>query len=146
MIKNITLFDHLLSKVPFEVKKYVQKQGEIAIQIGALLKNKRITQKEFAKKINMKESQLSKILAGNSNCTLKTITKIEAALNEDIIIIPMFKGEFTQTIVFDVSFEFTQTLIINDLTFSSDYPEGTMISQKKETNFFQYSYPMLAEA
>ena len=124
----------------------MQKQGEIAVQIGTLLKNKRITQKEFAKKVGMKESQLSKILAGNSNCTLKTITKIEVALNEDIIVIPMFNREITYTTVSPISSEFTQN-IISDFTLYSDYPEGIMSLQQKDTDFFQYNnYSMFAEA
>ena len=88
--ETITLFQKIISETPKAVKKFVQKQGDMAVQITSILKNKGIKQKEFAKQIGMKEPQLSKILAGNANCTLKTITKIEAALDEDIITVPMF--------------------------------------------------------
>lgn len=98
---NYTVFDQLLSKVPADVKRYVRKQGEIAVQIGTILKAKGITQKQLAKKIGMKESQLSKILAGDANCTLKTITKIEHALNEDIIAIPIFSEDFASDVMLD---------------------------------------------
>ena len=102
MNKNkLTLFDQLLSKVPSDVKRFVRKQGEIAVQIGAILKAKGITQKQLAKKIGMKESQLSKILAGNANCTLKTITKIEHALDEDIIAVPIFRDDFDSDVMID---------------------------------------------
>jgi len=102
MNKNkLTLFDQLLSRVPSDVKRFVRKQGEIAVQIGAILKAKGITQKQLAKKIGMKESQLSKILAGNANCTLKTITKIEHALEEDIITIPIFREDFASDVMID---------------------------------------------
>lgn len=95
--KNNTLFEQLSADIPAEVKKYVQKQGDIAVQIATILKNKGIKQKEFAKQIGMKESQLSKILAGNANCTLKTIVKIEAALGEDIITVPKFAQRYEKT-------------------------------------------------
>lgn len=98
---NYTVFDQLLSKVPADVKRYVRKQGEIAVQIGTILKAKGITQKQLAKKIGMKESQLSKILAGDANCTLKTITKIEHALNEDIITVPIFSEDFASDVIVD---------------------------------------------
>jgi len=100
---NYTLFDQLLSKVPSDIKRFVRKQGEIAVQIGTILKAKGITQKQLAKKIGMKESQLSKILAGNANCTLTTITKIENALNEDIITIPIFREEFVPEVTVDAA-------------------------------------------
>lgn len=86
-----TMFDKLVEKIPYSTKKLVQKQGEIAVQIFKILKDNKITQKEFAKNVNMKDSQLSKILAGNANLTLKTITKIEAELGIDIIHILLFK-------------------------------------------------------
>lgn len=41
----------------------------------------------------MKESQLSKILAGNANLTLKTITRLEVALHEEIVVIPESKKD-----------------------------------------------------
>lgn len=96
-----TLFEQLLSKVPSDVKRFVRKQGEMAVQIGSILKVKGITQKELAQTIGMKESQLSKILAGNANCTLKTITKIENALNEDIITVPIFREVSAPDVIVD---------------------------------------------
>ena len=87
---NKTKFQELLKKVPPEIKRLEKLQNEIALQISTALKNKGIRQKEFAKNIGMKESQLSKILSGNANLTIKTIAKIEVALGEDIIRIPLF--------------------------------------------------------
>ena len=80
-------FGKLLETVSPEIKKLVRKQNEIAEKICLLLKQRNLTQKEFARQLGMKESQLCKILAGNANLTLKTIVKIETALNEDIVVI-----------------------------------------------------------
>ena len=49
-----------------------------------------MTQKELAEKLGVKESFISRILAGHENLTLKTITKLESALESDIIQVPMF--------------------------------------------------------
>ncbi|MFO7890230.1 MAG: helix-turn-helix transcriptional regulator [bacterium] len=88
-----TMFRKIVEKIPLSTKKFVQKQGEIAAQIYKILKDDNITQKEFAKRLDMKESQLSKILAGNANLTLKTITKIEAELGVDVVQIPLFEKD-----------------------------------------------------
>lgn len=74
-----------LANVPPEIKRYVQIQSDIAIRIFNILKNKGINKKEFATQLKMRESRLDDILAGNANLTLKTIAKIECALNENII-------------------------------------------------------------
>lgn len=80
-------FDKLLETVSPETIKLVRKQNEIADKIYRLLKQRNLTQKEFAQQLGMKESQLCKILAANANLTLKTIVKIETALNEEIVAI-----------------------------------------------------------
>jgi transcriptional regulator with XRE-family HTH domain len=144
--KNKTLFEQLLSQVPSEIKRFVRKQGEVAVQIAKILKNKGITQKEFAKKLNMKESQLSKILAGNANCTLKTIAKIENVLNEDIITIPMFRKEFTHNVTFEISYSLFKDSSYNDTENFIDYPLGTLLTKQYDKDFSWYNNPMCAEA
>lgn len=44
-----------------------------------------VHKKEFAQQLGMKESQLCKILSGNTNLALKTIVKIETAPHEVIV-------------------------------------------------------------
>ena len=80
-------------KVPENVKIFVQKQGDIAVQLDAYKNETGLTQKEFAKKIGMKESRLSKILAGNANLTLKSICDIEAVIGRKLIEVPLFQKE-----------------------------------------------------
>lgn len=87
-------FRKLLETVSPETIKLVRKQNEIADKICRLLKKNNFTQKEFAQRLGMKESQLCKILAGNSNLTLKTIVKIETALEEDIVVIAAVPAKF----------------------------------------------------
>jgi|GEM_PF-3002736 len=79
-------FDEIDTKIPEDVSRLVEKQMDIAEAIaGAIERSEFKTRKAFAAAIGMKESMLSRILAGNVNLTLKTITKIESALNTDII-------------------------------------------------------------
>jgi len=80
------LFEELLAQIPADVAQLVDRQMEIAVAIADAIENSNYkTRKEFAAAIGMKPSMLSRILAGNVNLTLKTITKIESALGTEII-------------------------------------------------------------
>lgn len=79
-------FDEIETKIPEDVSRLVEKQMDIAEAIaGAIEKSNFKTRGAFAEAIGMKPSMLSRILAGNVNLTLKTITKMETVLNTDII-------------------------------------------------------------
>lgn len=72
-----------------ESEQYVGKNLDISQQIIAILKKKGWTQKVLAKKMNKRESEISKLLSGLHNLTLNTITNIEVVLGEDIILTPL---------------------------------------------------------
>ncbi|TVQ81040.1 MAG: XRE family transcriptional regulator [Flavobacteriales bacterium] len=72
---------------------FIGKQMDIAAQIDTCLKEKGWTQKHLAELAGLKPSQLSKILSGNANPTLRTITNIEEALECDVIVCPEFYEE-----------------------------------------------------
>jgi transcriptional regulator with XRE-family HTH domain len=76
-----------------EDEKFIQKQMDIAAQIDNYLKENGWTQKRLADKAGLRPSQLSQILAGEANPTLKTIASIEEALGRDIIVCPDFHEE-----------------------------------------------------
>jgi transcriptional regulator with XRE-family HTH domain len=71
----------------------IDKQMEIGAQVARYIRELGITQKALAKKADIGESQLSDILSGEANPTLKTLVKIEAALERDIIVAPAFYEE-----------------------------------------------------
>lgn len=79
----------LRDKAKPENKRYISKNLDIANQVHVLLEKKRINQKEFAKLLNKKESEVSKWLSGFHNLTLKSIAKMEAVLESDIILTPL---------------------------------------------------------
>jgi len=70
--------------------RLIDKQMEISSQISRYLQHQGLTQKELAQKADMGESQLSEIIRGEGNPTLKTLVKLEEAFGQDIIIAPSF--------------------------------------------------------
>jgi len=82
---NTSFFQKFVEQIPSFTKKYVERQGEFAVKVNELLESTGMTQRELADKLGKKESYVSRILAGWSNPTLKTIVEFEVALGEDII-------------------------------------------------------------
>mgnify|MGYP005845600689 CR=1 FL=1 len=90
--KNDLILKKFLS-LESEEEMYIQKQMDIAAQIDTYLKETGWTQNKLAGEAGLRPSQLSKIMAGEANPTLKTITNIEKALGKDIIVCPEFYEE-----------------------------------------------------
>jgi len=121
------LFRELLKNVAPETKSFVELSVNIANSIVDILKNKKITQKEFARMMDKDESEISKWLCGTHNFTLKTISKIESVLNEKIIFANTTNNQFTKSFwnslsqyVFDlhgrIQFEPNLSFTLNDVT------------------------------
>lgn len=74
------------------IDKMVEKNLAITEKINYLLKERGINQVEFAKMLGKSPSEVSKWLTGLHNLTLKSITKMEVALEVDLINIePQYK-------------------------------------------------------
>jgi transcriptional regulator with XRE-family HTH domain len=73
--------------------RLIDKQMEISSQISRYLQQQGLTQKELAQEADIGESQLSEIMRGEGNPTLKTLVKLEEALDKDIIVAPSFHKE-----------------------------------------------------
>ncbi len=86
MIQN-ALFRQCLAAVPEEQKVEFELSFGIAERISEVLKEKDLTQKDFAHKLNKRESEISKWLTGRHNFTLQTIARIETALGCKLIAI-----------------------------------------------------------
>lgn len=69
-------------------KRFIKKQMDIAAQIHELLEKTGWSQKELSKKSGVPEQTLSTIRSGHANPTLKTLIKVEEALDADIITTP----------------------------------------------------------
>ena len=81
-------FQQVLDEMPEDVKIFSDKYEEITMRIYLLMKEKGMSQKALAEHLGKKPSEVSKWLHGGHNLTLKTIAKIEAVLNADIINVP----------------------------------------------------------
>ena len=71
--------------IPNELKVQIDLSFAIADKIASVLKERGMTNKEFAKLVGKTEAEVSRWLGGTHNFTLKTISKISDALNCDII-------------------------------------------------------------
>lgn len=76
--------DKQLSNKSF-TEKQIQLSDEIAQRIQTLLKQKHMSQREFARELGKTETEVSRWLSGNHNLTLATIAKMAAVLHDDII-------------------------------------------------------------
>jgi transcriptional regulator with XRE-family HTH domain len=74
---------------------FIEKSLAIVNHIFNILERKSLKQKDFAFLLGKSEAEISKWLGGTHNLTLRTISKIEAVLGENIIEIPKkVKEEF----------------------------------------------------
>lgn len=85
--------ERLRAKTLPENRIFVRKNLAISEQVEVLRKEKGWTQKELAKKLGKTESEVSRLLSGLHNLTLKSIAKLEAELGSDIIMTPLEAGK-----------------------------------------------------
>lgn len=79
------IFETALSSIPKEIDIQVNLSFDIADKIAQILKNKNLSQRDFAKKIHRSEAEVSRWLSGTHNFTLSTLAKISNVLGEKII-------------------------------------------------------------
>lgn len=84
--KNIT--DFFETKSPADVEQFVEKNLEISQQVYSIMKEKGWSQIDLAKALGKTTAEVSKWLSGTHNLTLRSIAKMEAALEQDIILTP----------------------------------------------------------
>lgn len=81
----MSLFQKLVESMPPFTKQYVDRQVGFAATVAEKLKASGMSQRELANKLGKKESFISRVLSGDANPTLKTISEFEVALGEDVI-------------------------------------------------------------
>lgn len=88
-------FDNIKGKISPETEIFVSKSLDIIDQVYYILHEKNMKPRDLAKELGKFESEVSKWLSGGHNITLKTIARLEAALNAEIITTPLrSKGTF----------------------------------------------------
>jgi len=80
-----------LKEIPKHIQKDVIGSIDIANEIYECLQKKGVSAAYLARSMNKSESEVSKWLTGQHNFTLKTVRKIEAALECEILVTPSSK-------------------------------------------------------
>ena len=86
-MKKNSLFDQCVANVAPEVMEEVSLNVDIANRIYDLLKEKKMTQREFAALMGKRESEISRWLTGSHGFTTTTLTKISAVLGEPVVMV-----------------------------------------------------------
>ena len=86
-MKKNSLFDQCVANVAPEVMKEVSLNVDIANRIYDLLKEKKMTQREFAALMGKRESEISRWLTGSHGFTTTTLAKIATVLGEPIVMV-----------------------------------------------------------
>ncbi len=89
MIQN-KLFRDSLAAIPEEQKAEFELSFGIAERMDEILKEKNISQRELARRLGKRESEVSRWLTGRHNFTTSTIAKIETALGSPLVQIVLF--------------------------------------------------------
>ena len=66
-------------------KEWLKKSQAISARILEILRSQGITQKQLAERMQISPQQVHKILQGQENLTLQTVTQLEAALGVTLI-------------------------------------------------------------
>lgn len=85
MKTTASLFNESLKQVPNDVKLELDMSFAIADKIDAILKQRHLNQKQFAKAMGKSEAEVSRWLGGTHNFTLRTIAKISDTLGVRLI-------------------------------------------------------------
>lgn len=86
MIQN-SLFRQRLAAIPEEQRVAFELSFGIAERISEILKSKGLTQKDFARLLGKRESEISKWMTGRHNFTTQTIARIETVLGDKVLIV-----------------------------------------------------------
>ena len=101
MIQN-KLFRDCLAAIPAEQKAEFDLSFGIAERISEILKAKGLTQKDFARLLNKRDTEISKWLTGRHNFTTQTIARIETALGSKLISIAHWLGYVMNIVVSNI--------------------------------------------
>jgi len=118
-----------------EIRKNVDLSFDIADRIHTILQRKGITQREFAKQMGKKESEISKWLSGSHNFTIHTIAQIETILGDSIIEIVRPPESKINAVIKDV-LDYNQVYVLS----TELYPFPVTLLYKEWKNSFPPAY------
>jgi transcriptional regulator with XRE-family HTH domain len=80
--------ERMLANTPEDVKIFTSLYAALVVKVNRLLKEKGLTQKALAEKLDKNPSEIHKWLSGEHNFTLRSIAKLQAELGEPLIVVP----------------------------------------------------------
>ena len=86
-MKTNKIMDEIRGTIPPALKMQMELSVAIANRIYDILKEKDMSQKEFARLMGKTETEISRWLSGTHNLTLATLCKISVALGEDVVVL-----------------------------------------------------------
>lgn len=87
---SATRFDDITATIDPQTDRYHRYLMDLAVSIQEELKRKGMKQRDLARQLGMKDSQLSRILSGTGNPTLQTIARLASALGTELLAFPVF--------------------------------------------------------
>ena len=78
-------FNKKMASISPDVMSEVQLSADIIARIDAILKKKKMTQKDLAQKMGRSEAVISRWTSGFPNLTLRSIAEISTALGEPLV-------------------------------------------------------------
>jgi transcriptional regulator with XRE-family HTH domain len=84
-MKKNRRFEEIRKSTPKGVDLFLTRSFDIVDRIHEILNARNLDQKDLAVLLNKKESEISKWMSGTHNFTIKTLLKIEEALEASII-------------------------------------------------------------
>lgn len=82
-------FDRISARTPKQTRQFATKMLDVADRIHTLMEAKGISQKDLAIALNEQESEVKLWITGHYNLEIQTIIRLEAALGEDILVVPV---------------------------------------------------------
>lgn len=73
-------------------KKWLEKSEKVAVNVLEALREKGLSQKDLAEKMNVSAQQINKIVRGKQNLTFETVAKLETALEISLMEIIEYKS------------------------------------------------------
>lgn len=115
------LITNAFNEIDPKNEKFIEKNTDIVEEIYALMEQNGVnSQKELAQLLGKKESEVSKLLSGVQNMTLRSITNLEVALGADIIFTASKAKEKFEQISYMVCYKQVQTNVHIELPTTND--------------------------
>ena len=133
----------LLERVPPESKVFMEKSADLVDQLYLEIQRKGWTQKQLAQAIGKSEAEISKWLSVGHNLTLRSIAKLEVALNASIVATPLrFESKATAGVDYN-SLVTESELIIGERSTQqiNKQSTGVLIAQAEEELQLPPSFP-----